>query len=387
MPTSFLRTGHRCRALYTAGAAILFIPLSPTQAEDGAPPTELDRIKAKTELATAKAELATAEAKRIEALGLPSFEGKTTMQNNAGALEVNLLSATAIGGAAGKVANAVTDKSVLLLGGDEAIDFGTYQLVHTEMKALDKAYEEILGKAAVGPEDDEAGGGLPLIPLASAVLGLLRSDTTVDGATADAVTQQMFVTAVANRLGGKAVLPGALLFDDTSKGSTALTAKYEALLLRRSEAAAKKQMLATAAKANAAMIAKIDAVLTRHDSFIQRTIVPNDDGVAPFTVAARMAGLIGDKRKILRVYVNKAGGSIVNSKNLATTLGFDPIKISGGVIASYLLSDPATGAVTNADVIACMTTLTDLREIQQWRWNAYGQKTKGKPSCRSLLEQ
>lgn len=108
MPTSFLRTGHRCRALYTAGAAILFIPLSPTQAEDGAPPTELDRIKAKTELATAKAELATAEAKRIEALGLPSFEGKTTMQNNAGALEVNLLSATAIGGAAGKVANAVT---------------------------------------------------------------------------------------------------------------------------------------------------------------------------------------------------------------------------------------------------------------------------------------
>jgi hypothetical protein len=91
---------------------------------------------------------------------------------------------------------------------------------------------------------------------------------------------------------------------------------------------------------------------------------PNDQGVVPLLSAARLADLRENDYPILRVHVDKAGGSLVNTKNIATTFGVDPLKVSGAVVASYIMTDPKTGFVTTAGILSCSTTLTSIRKVQ-----------------------
>ncbi len=69
----------------------------------------------------------------------------------------------------------------------------------------------------------------------------------------------------------------------------------------------------------------------------------------------------------------------MNTKNLATTFGADPLKVSGGVVASYLLIDSSTGAATSGGVLTCNTTLASIRSVQERKW-----RNKA-PMCVDLL--
>ncbi|HEX5258709.1 MAG TPA: hypothetical protein VFW35_08000 [Sphingomicrobium sp.] len=364
----------------TGLAAVALMPVAAhAQAADPnqAVKDETARIQAETALENARSDNAKAQAARIEALGLPSFEGKAELGANAGAMEVNLLASRALGAAADKIA---TDNlgSMILLSSDEVVDFGAADSMKLQMDAIAALYK-IAGIKPPSPGGKHGGpaptaGALPAaIAAFSAVAGLFRSDSTLTGADASAVTQQMLVAAVAAKLAilkHPAVVPAALVSGIPPQGKK-LYDDLNDLAELRLIAEQRKAALSAIEKPSAAEkaeLAAITAATTRHDAFLAKVMVPDDKGAIPFATAARLAGLLGTDRSVLRVYVNKAGGSIVNTKNIATTFGVDPLKISGGVVVSYVRSTPSTGEITAADVLSCDTTLTSVRSIQERRW-------------------
>lgn len=364
----------------TGLAAVALMPVAAhAQAADPnqAVKDETARIQAETALENARSDNAKAQAARIEALGLPSFEGKAELGANAGAMEVNLLASRALGAAADKIA---TDNlgSMILLSSDEVVDFGAADSMKLQMDAIAALYK-IAGIKPPSPGGTHGGpaptaGALPAaIAAFSAVAGLFRSDSTLTGADASAVTQQMLVAAVAAKLAilkHPAVVPAALVSGIPPQGKK-LYDDLNDLAELRLIAEQRKAALSAIEKPSAAEkaeLAAITAATTRHDAFLAKVMVPDDKGAIPFATAARLAGLLGTDRSVLRVYVNKAGGSIVNTKNIATTFGVDPLKISGAVVVSYVRSTPSTGEITAADVLSCDTTLTSVRSIQERRW-------------------
>lgn len=381
-----------------AGAAIALLP-GGARAQAADPnqqvKDETTRIQAETALENARADNAKAEAARIQAMGLPSFEGKAELGANAGAMEVNLLASRALGAAADRIAGD-NQGSMVLLAGDEVVDFGAADSMKLQMDAIAALYK-IAGIKAPSPPGTKhpgpapAGGALPAaIAAFSAVAGLLRSDSTLTGADASAVTQQMLVAAIAARLARlkhPAVLPTALVSGVPPEGKK-LYDRLNDLAALRLVAEQRKAVLSAIKKPGAAEkaeLANITAATARHDAFLAKVMVPDDKGAIPFATAARLAGLLGTDRSILRVYVNKAGGSIVNTKNIATTFGVDPLKISGGVVVSYVRSTPSTGEITAADVLSCDTTLTSVRSIQERRWISKRPETIKSALCESVL--
>ena len=63
------------------------------------------------------------------------------------------------------------------------------------------------------------------------------------------------------------------------------------------------------------------------------------------------------------------------------------MKVSGGLIASYTITDPSKGKVLDSDVLTCRTTLSRLRPIQEGDWAVYTARVKQakKAHCASIL--
>ncbi|WP_281821376.1 hypothetical protein [Sphingobium sp. BS19] len=114
-----------------------------------------------------------------------------------------------------------------------------------------------------------------------------------------------------------------------------------------------------------ARIGGIDAVRRRYDTFFSRMVTADAQGAVPIARAARLELLMSKVKGVLRVHVEKSGGSFINTKNIATFFGADPVRVSGGVVVSFILTRPSDGAVTKAGIIQCRTAITRLRSIQE----------------------
>jgi hypothetical protein len=96
-----------------------------------------------------------------------------------------------------------------------------------------------------------------------------------------------------------------------------------------------------------------------------------------------MESLLEGKPFILRVHVDKAGGSLVHRTNIGTFLGVDPLRVTGGLIASYDVTDPSSGRVAYTDILVCRTSLSRLRPIHDASWKG---KKLSAPDCSSPYE-
>jgi hypothetical protein len=92
------------------------------------------------------------------------------------------------------------------------------------------------------------------------------------------------------------------------------------------------------------------------------------NGSIPIYEAARHLELLSGDALVARVHAEFAGGSVVNRQNLITFFGGDPVRTSGGLVASYTVTDPDSGAVLVAGVVSCRTVFASLREIQSSSW-------------------
>lgn len=374
-------------ARYMGGPALMAAMSigAPSAQAQTAEPTIQSRtaeIQAQAELERARAERDRAAADRITALGLPSFEGKTTLGAGVGSMEATMLASHAVHRAAMEISRAsraaAPNRPFIVLAGDEALDFGRVGAIGAELDAIHVHFERLTAR----PQSSEAGGFVgasAAISAITAAAGLFRSDTEVTALDLQALSSRVLAMAVASRLGKLAIMPtaaiGALPPDgpvpaDWSKRS--LIQKLNGLALKRNEVAAAMPTPAdpkNPTAAEKAAIADFTAALARFDTFFARVTTADDKGAVPIVQAARLDQIWRRGPSVLRVHVEKAGGSLIKNTNILTTLALDdPIRITGGLVASYLLTDPATGDVIASDLLSCSTTVSRLRPVQRGYW-------------------
>lgn len=334
-----------------------------------------DRLVAEKDKINAEADLARA---RVTSLGLPSFEGKTTLKDNAGKIEAMMLASDALGGAvkiirdqlnpepdpADTATKKVAAPSYIVLAGDEALDFSLSDSMGLEVRTVTALLETARGQQASVKGDVATG-----VAAVSAIAGLLRTETEVSAIDlTTSLPSRLLASAVARHVNG--VIPTALIlapFEDVNESADALAKNWNALLASAEHATAARKAMGEK-PTNKAKAAGLDEALARFKLLFDQATTASDKGVAPIVTAIRLDRLSRQNRKVLRVYAEYSGGTFVSSKNLATMLGFDPMKVSGGIIVSYTVTEPRSGLVEHHHIISCRTALTSLRRVQAGRW-------------------
>lgn len=316
---------------------------------------------------------------------LPQFEGKTTPDADTGLFESTLLSAKALRVIAQKIAVQIAkDKQpVLILTGDENFSFGTASAMNAGLKGL----HDTLCKPPIVWSKCSPDRTAPLTPLASVIgtiAGALRSDVSLQTLTATAIDSRMLADAVAaamNKDGRVAHIYGGSPGIKVSKpdlsgldnqdawiASTRIADKYAWLLTMRELARPQSSNQAEAPAARDMRKANFEA-LTKwtdtFDTFDTRVTKAGDDGTTPLGRAIKADLIDNSVKSVVRVDVEIAGGSLKNSKNLLTFFGADPLRVTGGVLASFRLyeSDNQGTWLTKWQVWSCASEEMRLKRV------------------------
>jgi len=314
-------------------------------------------IKAETDRLNAQAALEKARGERIKAIGLPSFEGKTTLSAGAGAIEGLILATDALFDAATLIAEAACSARrpdggthrgpFIVLAGDEAIDFGLAASIRVEIDAFKALFQRLAPAETLVLEAVALGTSIAAI---GAIAGMLRTDTEITGIDFAQLSHRPLATATAGRLGPRAILPGAAI-------GRLLGNRLADDLMHLAE----ERDRVAAAKPDDP---KVAPTLLRFDTFFTRVLTPDAAGWVPIARAGLLEQLLDEDPLVLRVFVEKAGGSLVVRKNIKTFIGADPLRVSAGLVASYTVTEPSTGRVLAAGVLNCRTGEAKLGEIQ-----------------------
>jgi hypothetical protein len=345
---------------------------------------EIDRIKAEADRDKAEADLITQRAARdkakIDALGLPAgYNGTTTLSGtNAGVMEANMLAMYALQAAADGIVSDVKGKAgkVVVLAGNENADLNQVVMIEAQLDGIESDLISAIGpprretrRSRSSRSVVESSFALPISPTTiveavSAVAGLLRSETTVTAVDLASVSERALANAVAGRL-TNASLPSAVIGRPT--GADNLLKQLDRVGTLRNQAALR---LAAVDPKSVEAVA-LTAAIKRFDDFNIKVTTPDDKGMVPIVRAAQLSTLFGkdaDKIRVLRVFVDRAGGTFVSTKNLGTFFGADPLRVTGGLVASYALTNPGTGQVLTSNIFVCRTSLSRLRQIHDANW-------------------
>lgn len=376
------------RKITGCALAAIILVTSPANAEDdpnAAITAQTARINAETAQINAQAALTTAKAAKdkagIEALGLPKFENKTELVEKGGAIETAMLASRAVSAAAATMAlnpklGCPTDQSpIIVLAGTETFDLNSAAIMHSRINY----YTKVLNQAMPGRANaflDPA----TLIGLASAAAGLFSNDVKVSGVDLPELNDAMLANAVAGNLTDCAILPSAGGGIANINASPLVGRLNELVTVRNDAAALLAKIPAKANPAQKAEAATLTAAISEFDLFYKAINSPEADGKSPLIRAILVESVTATtKPLLLRVTINRSGGTITNTKNIWSLAGFDPVRVSGGLIASYTLVDANTGAVVAAGSMACQTAQAKLRNVQSGNWYAYdavGKKAK-----------
>jgi hypothetical protein len=346
-------------------------------------PTEEELIKARTAQITAETAMIVAQSAKVkakmEALGLTPATGTTTLNPGAGQIEAQMLAVGSLNAAAVDIVRdlegkngdhpiaALTDKShTLLLDGNQAINLSLPEAIKADIKTLQSA----LRVTGVDPEclpAVDTRGRLPVagaLPIIGAVLSLLRTDTTISAITLTPSETQL-MHAVATKLPGKAII-----LDDLASpvfAGSDLSKAIDALDESITVAARRSALLGCGDETNKAKAAVLNAAIAQAERF--RTAITKSDDTDPslLSTAIKFEAVAKPGMKLLRLYTEALGGSMLKRSNVWTALGAPAVGLTSGLVISYRLSDPATGSVEKAGVLVCRTALTNMREVQAGR--------------------
>ena len=386
----YLKSSVATIGLLTAAAVYAADP--PTAAEQ-----EAERLKQETALVTAQAGLATAKAAlekaKIEALGLPKFENKTTLETGGGTIEATMLTSRAVTEAAvriGKVTWLPDTKACpaelttryLLMTQSEKYDVNVPVAIALQINGVAQILVAAIGNDASGALtalNDDGTSIRTLSPTAvigfvNAAAALLASETKVTGLDLSSINDSALIMATAPRMCGAGVVPSASM-GAIDLASSATVKKLSILLALRGRAAAALQAIPeNASPSQKSKAVALSGAIAAYEGFVSKIFTTDTNGQSPLSQALLIERFPALSTNIVRITVNKAGGSFVNSKNLWTTLGVDPVKVTGGIVVTYTITDAATGQVTNGETFSCQTTLTSLRKIHDDTWRPANQK-------------
>jgi hypothetical protein len=400
----------------------VLVAAAPASAQEAAEDPEITRLKEETARLTAQAARDNAAAAvttastarlqaKVDALGLPSPEGKTTLGTNAAVIETWMLSAATadaaaraivddvaatagraapprrpasgsegrnrptIGEAAGADA-AASRSTYLLLTGDEDLnlDAANNLLFETteQSRKLAEAIPTQCKQSLPVKSGGEDGGAIPLAAV-GALVGLLKSDTDISGMDI-AMGDGMLVAAVGDRLTrhGRVILPSAAIAPPTTG---ALANAWQSLITAQTEAKSCRERFAKNKPTPwvKKKLAALDAAIAAVAALEGKVTKADERGRIPLAQAIRYDALMESEPQVLRVHVEKAGGSVVKHSNLFTALGVPAVDISGGLIVTHRLTQPRSGELVSSGVHVCRSAVTSLQAVQSGRVRRRGQ--------------
>lgn len=335
---------------------------------------EAAKINAEATLAKAKIDKDKAA---IDSLGLPKFDTKTTIGEGGGAIETSLLATRAVREAATTIKGKIT--------GDQACSDGSFiilpagasfnpNLDTTLRKQADFLAEQIAETRTPGPGQSAVATGIAVV---SAIAGLIGNEVSVTGVSLTEIDHSMLASAVAGELKECAVLAGtATPMIDPDK--SALATAIKDLATERGMAKVWVKSLNKAdTKKYADRIAAL-ALLEQDSVALEKLLsTANDQGVSLFEKAMILELLKKTATHVVTIRVNKAGGTITNSKNIGTFFGADPVKVSGGLSASWSIMNLSSGRNAGSGVVTCQTAQVRLTKVQSGEWTEATPNEKG----------
>lgn len=345
------------RSLMGAGALLALAVAQPVMAQDDDNSGDGDNDTTETVLL-------------LSALGLTAPDGNTELGEGAGQLESHMILAQTLDTFGSTLTTELLNSDevnnndkVILWAGDGRFSLGMLALVESRLAVLGQRIFDAgelcpppasdgdgpVGIKGVDGDGDSDGGtriDLSGTGIARTLVDLLRSDTEFSGVTLDP-SEELVVNAVASADGLRYVIPSDVAYQDNSSILAAYTAQAE----RVSELAQKP-------------CAKVDkspekAFVTLMQSSLAALSNPGKDGAASMLEQAIMMEPLrpdhhGAPIKVLRLNVEMAGGTIEQRSNIWTTLGlYSGVRISGGMVGSYRMTDGMDGSVITSGVFYC----------------------------------
>ena len=377
------------RSLFLGISAAVLIA-SPALAQETVPDPAVVRLNAEATQLEAQAKLETAKAALLQAKLAPltalKTESKTELGQDAASMEATILSTAALQEAAtilvtgkpttAKKLGANSASKYLVLADGETIQTDTYAAVSSAFFGIRQQLKEACklpaAKCVLLPPpptpsvpSDLGGGVAAVVSTLASLVGLLGSEIKLGDLKATA-TSKMFARAVAGKFNGNAFFKDAIALPDLTKAP--LLEVVEEVYQLRSTADVAAQNIAKIKKPTApqkAAKAALDAAVKRYDDYFAKITTVDDKGVATLAVAFGQSFLSQGDYRLLRVGVEKAGGTSITRKNLFVLLGIVPaVGVSGGLLVSWDESDPKTGQIMSAGTIACTAGFARIKHIQ-----------------------
>lgn len=383
-----MKTKSFASCLALLGALASAMPAASQEAPDpnAAITAEAARQTAQAALITAGTARITAETERTKAkaaaLNLPAVAGTTTLGEGAGGLEAWMLSGATINTAAAAIAEIVgktaktpaattSGGAIIVIGRDEAVNFGLAQSLKEEMTALARVARDTTAEAC--PKDPRAGAELAsIVPgTIGALIGALKVDTEVRGIEVGA-SDRALVNAVSGILDNavvpsEAVLPGAISGPLADAWST-LGKAQQAAFMCRSKLAAQEEP----SDQDKAYIARMDRALAAVDEYATRATHGGQDGPSLLVRAGQLEAMAKLDPLVLRVGLEHAGGTLLKRNTVWTALGANSVSLTGGLVVSYRLTNPATGRVSAAGLLICRTAHTTMKAVHEGKMGVGG---------------
>lgn len=368
--------------------AAMFSAALPLQAQDSPAPSpeqvETQKVKDRTELIKAETDKFKAETDRlkaqIDALGLPKPEGKTELEGEAGKLEGWMLASATLGVAAARIDTEVQTwlagnnaaGPIILLDADDILDLRVGELLRAEIQSQTDAYDSAMIKAKCSNAPVRGAAAAAIIPAIGTILSLLKTDTKMSGFSFD-TAEGALINALAGQGGGRYVIPADLAAPGaggtTLAKLTAFTGLRDAAETCRIEIEAAAGDDAKAKKAAAVRLAPLVVLAARSQTWLDAASERKDGKPSRIELAMTADTLLASSPSpyILRLRVEKAGGSLLQRSNLFTMLGAPAVGITGGTVVSWRMSTASDGITRTGGILVCRTKLTNLNAIHAGR--------------------
>lgn len=283
----------------------------------------------------------------IGGLGLGGIEGKTEVGAGGGDVEAAIMTAELMNDIVSTIcASLVCSKTTdtLILGDADTLDIQAYATVRQKLAALEK---ELNSVCVTDPFGVQSGGDLKLI---SGLFGsALRKDEKITGVAASA-SDLMLASQFADYFGPHAIFPGYGLGSADSN----LQKKLDGLEKRAIKIANDKDC-----KEEAEVKVALKLLEDSKKSLFSGEKPMFDKALLVEPIAEKLAE---NKLRILRFKIEKAGGTLINSKSLLTQLGAPALTLSTGLVMSFRSIDENRTAVTGG-VIVCRSGAKKLHSI------------------------
>jgi hypothetical protein len=311
-------------------------------------------------------------------LGLTAASGKTTLNSGAGVIEAAVLSSDAVIAAGAEIRSRVAavagGRSVLVVGRTDTLDLATARWMQMRVSELHNELDAAqTGCAPVNPIHPlaaPAAAGKPAAGLQAApadITAALATDVTISP-IALSVDDRLLISAVASPATPSRgwMSLGATPTPDTASNSFSIPGEIVSIGTN-SPLLADYDKIQSVANALAATQCKTDqakAAIADVTSFVN-SVSSASKGQAPIIVAAELLQYSADAAYVLRVGVEQSGGTAITRANIWYTLGFPgAATVSTGLLASYRLIDPSTGAVKASGLVRCLTRTIPFRDVQ-----------------------